>query len=387
MITITAHIAASLYPYFFVMFKKKYRKALHYLSIMVIIVLTCKYLQLLGHQGGDRMNIYDVSKKANVSIATVSRVLNGNPNVSDKTRAHVLDVMENLGYKPNIFARGLGLNTMKTIGIMCSEASDLYLADAVYYLERDLRTHGYDALLCFTGYDLETKQKYFDLLCSKRVDAIILAGSKFIEMRPKDNAYILDPGVDIPIMLLNGYLEGKDIYATLCDDRAATYHATTQLLRSGRRRILYLYTSISYSGTNKLQGYQTALTDAGLELDARYIRQCRKDITAAKELLLSLYEQGLRFDAVLTSSDALAAGAVKFAHKLGIRIPEQISIIGYNNSILSRCTDPELTSVDSKVEALCATTVNTLMGVFGGMNVPKRTTIAADLIKRETTDF
>lgn len=333
------------------------------------------------------MNIYDVSKKANVSIATVSRVLNGNPNVSDKTRAHVLDVMENLGYKPNIFARGLGLNTMKTIGIMCSEASDLYLADAVYYLERDLRTHGYDALLCFTGYDLETKQKYFDLLCSKRVDAIILAGSKFIEMRPKDNAYILDPGVDIPIMLLNGYLEGKDIYATLCDDRAATYHATTQLLGSGRRRILYLYTSISYSGTNKLQGYQTALTDVGLELDARYIRQCRKDITAAKELLLSLYEQGLRFDAVLTSSDALAAGAVKFAHKLGIRIPEQLSIIGYNNSILSRCTDPELTSVDSKVEALCATTVNTLMGVFGGMNVPKRTTIAADLIKRETTDF
>ncbi len=333
------------------------------------------------------MNIYDVSKKANVSIATVSRVLNGNPNVSDKTRAHVLDVMEKLGYKPNIFARGLGLNTMKTIGIMCSETSDLYLADAVYYLERDLRTHGYDALLCFTGYKLETKQKYFDLLCSKRVDAIILAGSKFIEMRPKDNAYILDPGVDIPIMLLNGYLEGENIYATLCDDQAATHHATTQLLRSGRRRILYLYTSISYSGTNKLQGYQTALTDAGLELDARYIRQCPKDITAAKELLLSLYDQGLRFDAILTSSDSLAAGAVKFAHLMGIRIPEQLAIIGYNNSILSRCTDPELTTVDSKVEALCATTVNTLMGVFDGMNVPKRTTIAADLICRETTDF
>ena len=91
------------------------------------------------------MNIYDVSKKANVSIATVSRVLNGNPNVSDKTRAHVMDVMEKMGYKPNIFARGLGLNTMKTIGIMCSETSDLYLADAVYYLERDLRVHGYDA--------------------------------------------------------------------------------------------------------------------------------------------------------------------------------------------------------------------------------------------------
>ena len=70
------------------------------------------------------MNIYDVSKKAEVSIATVSRVLNGNPNVSEKTRAHVLEVMEELGYKPNIFARGLGLNTMQTIGIMCTDSSD-----------------------------------------------------------------------------------------------------------------------------------------------------------------------------------------------------------------------------------------------------------------------
>ena len=102
---------------------------------------------------------------------------------------------------------------------------------------------------------------------------------------------------------------------------------------------------------------------------------------------MSLHSQGLEFDAILASSDSLAVGAVKFAHMKGIRIPQELSIIGYNNSTLSRCTDPELTTVDSKVEALCATTVNTLMGVFDGMNVPSRTTIAADLILRETTDF
>ena len=153
------------------------------------------------------MNIYDVSEKAHVSIATVSRVLNGNPNVSDKTRERVLKIMDELGYTPNIFARGLGLNTMKTIGIMCSDSSDPYLANAIYYLERELRNHGYDAILCCTGNSLETKQKYFDLLRSKRVDAIILAGSKFIEMKPKDNAYLLQAAKEIPIMLVNGYLD------------------------------------------------------------------------------------------------------------------------------------------------------------------------------------
>ena len=92
------------------------------------------------------MNIYDVSERAGVSIATVSRVLNGNPNVSEKTRNRVIEIMDELGYTPNVFARGLGLNTMKTVGIMCSDSSDPYLANAIYYLERELRAHGYDSI-------------------------------------------------------------------------------------------------------------------------------------------------------------------------------------------------------------------------------------------------
>ena len=85
------------------------------------------------------INIYDVSKKAGVSIATVSRVLNGNTRVSEKTRDKVINAMKELDYTPNVFARGLGLNTMKTIGIMCIDSSDIYLANAVYYHEQELR--------------------------------------------------------------------------------------------------------------------------------------------------------------------------------------------------------------------------------------------------------
>ena len=333
------------------------------------------------------MNIYDVSKHAGVSIATVSRVLNGNPNVSDKTRRKVLAVMDELGYTPNVFARGLGLNTMKTIGIMCSDSSDLYLANAIYYLERGRRSNGYDAILCCTGYDLEAKQQYFELLRSKRVDAIILAGSKFVEMRPRDNEYIIEAAAKLPIMLVNGYLEGENIYSTICDDRAAVYQVTRELLNSGRRKLLYLYTSHSFSGVNKLAGFKEAHQQMGLEVPDSMIRQCAKDISVARDLLLTLHREGLEFDAVVTSDDSLAVGAVKFAHAAGISIPDELSIIGYNDSILARSTDPEITSIDSKVEALCSTTINTLMGVFSGKNVPSRTTIPSDLIKRQTTNF
>ncbi|MEG0689604.1 MAG: substrate-binding domain-containing protein, partial [Hungatella sp.] len=178
-----------------------------------------------------------------------------------------------------------------------------------------------------------------------------------------------------------------NIYSTVCDDRAAIRSAAQKLITSGHRDIVYLYSSNSYSGQNKLQGYKDAFMQASVPFREELIHQCPKDLLVAKDLLLHLRESGLHFDAVMTSDDSLAVGAVKFAHTAGIHIPEELSIIGYNNSTLSYCTDPEITSIDTKVEALCTTTINTLMGVFGGGNVPSKTTIAADLIQRQTTNF
>ncbi|MFT4105349.1 MAG: LacI family DNA-binding transcriptional regulator [Lacrimispora sp.] len=333
------------------------------------------------------MNIYDVSEHARVSIATVSRVINGNPNVSEKTRKKVLAVMDELGYTPNVFARSLGLNTMKTIGIMCADSSDPWLAEAIYYLEKELRGNGYDSLLCCTGHLPETKKKYLELLRSKRVDAVILAGSHYIEERPEDNAYLLEAARDIPIMLVNGYLEGKQIYSTVCDDHAAVYDAASRLYRSGRSSVLYLYSGNSYSSLRKLSGYREAVSDAGFILQEELMALCPKDPDAAMELLNQLSHSGIYFDAVLAAEDILAVGAIKYAGRSALKVPEDLSIIGYNNSILSRCTTPEITSVDNKAEALCISTVNTLMKVLEGEETEKKTVITTELIKRGTTNF
>ncbi|WP_353655196.1 LacI family DNA-binding transcriptional regulator [Clostridium sp. WB02_MRS01] len=333
------------------------------------------------------LNIYDVSEHAHVSIATVSRVINGNPNVSEKTRKRVLDVMKELGYTPNVFARSLGLNTMKTIGIMCADSSDPWLAEAIYYLEKELRGNGYDSLLCCTGYLPETKKKYLELLRSKRVDAIILTGSHYIEAKPKDNAYLLEAAKDLPIMLVNGQLDGEQIYSTVCDDHAAVYDAALRLYRSGRSSVLYLYSGNSFSNLNKLSGYRDAVRDAGFMVRDELMVLCSKDLDAAMERLDTISRSGVYFDAVLASEDILAVGAVKYADKAGLTIPKDLSIIGYNNSILSKCTTPEITSVDNKVESICITTVNTLMKVLEEGNVPGKTTITPELIKRGTTNF
>ena len=330
------------------------------------------------------MNIYDVSKKAGVSIATVSRVLNGNKNVSDKTKERVLSVMEELGYTPNVFARGLGLNTMHTIGILCSDSSDAFLANAVYYLEQALRKNGYESFLCCTGYELENKKNYLRLLQSKRVDAVILVGSHYLEANKADNDYIFSAANEIPVMMINGYLNHPHIYCTLCDDYQAVYDAVARLAAHGRKRFAFLYRSDSSSSRIKIKGFRDGMEAAGLTVSEDAIRLFPNDIPSTKSILLDLYKEGTSYDAILTSEDCLAVAAVKFAAAAGLRIPGDLEIVGYNNSLLCICTEPELSTLDNHVETLSITTVNTLMRVLQGADVPNKTMISNDFIVRGT---
>ncbi len=333
------------------------------------------------------MNIYDVSLKAGVSIATVSRVLNGSGSVSEKTRQKVLAVIEESGYTPNAFARGLGLGTMRTVGVMCSDSSDPYLANAVHHLVRELRSNDYDALLCSTGYELEEKQNYMNLMLSKHVDAIILAGSSFLDMKEENNRYILQAAEHVPVMLTNSVLDAPNIYSTVCDDFRATRNAVLELIRSGRTRILFLYTAISRGGQAKMDGYKKALKKSGIPVDEALIRRCPRGLDETVRYIASLYDTGLRFDGVMAAEDLIAVSAVKFARSRELSVPEDLSIIGYNNSVVAMCSEPAVTSIDNRVDALCRTTVNTLMQVLNGRSAPRRTVLSAELVQRGTTDF
>ena len=333
------------------------------------------------------MNIYDVSQKAGVSIATVSRVLNGNRSVAESTRRRVESAIKELGYEPNVFARGLGLNTMRTIGILCNDSSDIYIANAVYYLQHFLSEHHYDSILCCTGNEPDDFRKYTKMILGKRVDAVIYTGSQFILNHPDDhdNSYITNASKEVPIFLLNGTLEGSSIYCVVNDDQRSTHDATARLIADGRRHIVYLYSSTTPSSQNKLAGFTDALNEAGIPNRIEYTHLGPKDIHAAKSYLESLYEKGCPIDAVLASEDTLAVGAVKFASELGIRIPQEMEIIGYNNSILAECTEPELTSIDNHVEKVCRTLTDNCLKVLSGEEALHKVVLIPECIKRETT--
>ncbi len=334
------------------------------------------------------MTIYDISEKAGVSIATVSRVLNGNTNVKPKTKKRVMDVIEEYGYTPNAFARGLGLNTMNTIGILCADSSDLYLAKAVYHIEQYLRENGYNSILCCTGYDWNVKKSSMELLLSKRVDSIIMVGSNFVSTNDEENKYIKDAAAQVPIMLLNADYDYPNVYCTLCDDYKSMLEATNALLTQKHERILYLYNSKSYSGLRKLSGYQAAMLQSNASFDKEFTQFYdgeKENVDGIADFLEDVSKKGVKFDAIIASDDTLAIGAMKYVKRNNISVPDKFAIIGYNNSLLSSCCEPALTSVDNRLLTLCNQLVKTLMGVLGGTDMPQKVIFSGELIKRGTT--
>ena len=335
------------------------------------------------------MNIYDIAKLADVSIATVSRVVNNSPKVSARTKEKVLAIMKENEYTPNAFARGLGLGTMKTVGIICPDISDIYMAKAVSYLESNLHDHGYDCILGCSGFKQKEKESYVKLLLSKKIDTLILVGSTYAG-NGKDEAdtdYIREAAEQASVFMINAKVAGDNIYCTYADDFQATYEVTKAYLRRGKEKILFMYDSESFSARQKLSGYEAALQDAGYPVLGNLKFKTKNDIEYTKNMLLE-YNKVLDFDSVLATDDGIAAGAVKYAKIKGLSIPEELSITGYNNSILALCSDPELTSVDSKLGVMCRKTVERMIELLENeAQIEKNVCVPCEIVRRCTTDY
>jgi LacI family transcriptional regulator len=332
------------------------------------------------------MTIYDIAEACGVSIATVSRVLNGSSKVSPKTREKVLAAMNEQNYTPNPFARGLGLNSMKMIGILCTDVSDAYFAKAVSLVERDLRKRGLDVILGCTGMELSNKKKYLQLLLDKHVDAIILIGSPFRE--ESDNSHILAAAKQIPIITINGLIEMPNIYSIICDEKNGVFHSVELLANEGYHSILYLYDSLTYSGKQKLEGYRQAVEKCGLDTNPKLIQRITRTLEDAEAIVEQLINEKIRFSAIVASEDLLAVGAQKGLISLNKSKHKRkhVPVIGCNNSILAECSTPSLTSMDNRLEVLCPAAIDTLTKILAGegASIPSKAIFPSILVPRDS---
>ncbi|MBP5164590.1 MAG: LacI family DNA-binding transcriptional regulator [Lachnospiraceae bacterium] len=333
------------------------------------------------------MNIYDIAEKSGVSIATVSRVLNGSDKVSEKTKEKVMKVMSEEDYTPNIFARGLSGESTRAIGVLVPDISDNYMSRAVAFIERRLHEKDYNMLLSCSGFRAKEKEDHIRMLLEERIDAMILVGSTYAgsETISHNTDCIKKAALKKPMFLINGDMDAENIFCTFSNDYAVSLDLTKSLIENGRKKILFLTDSESYSANKKRAGYEQALSDAGIAVSPSLMCHIRNNI---EETAAYLEELRPDFDACFATDDAMAVGVLKYAMKHGIRVPQDLSVIGYNNSELALATTPELTSVDNKLEKICDDTVIRLFSVLSGNSfVPRRTSVACTVVKRDTTNY
>ncbi len=326
------------------------------------------------------MTIYDIANACGVSIATVSRVLNGSDKVSPKTREKVLAAMQEQNYSPNPFARGLGLNSMKMIGILCTDISDAFFAKAISLVEHDLRKRGLDVILGCTGTELTEKKKYLQLFLNKHVDAIILIGSPFRE--ESDNSHLAAAAERVPIITINSLIEIPNIYCVVCDEGSGIRESVKLLAAEGHTSILYLYDRLTYSGQQKLKGYKAGLAEAGLPVNSKLTCMVSRTLHDAGAMIKKLQKDKVSFSAVIASEDILAIGAQKALVELGLSLP----VIGCNNSVLAECSTPSLTSIDNRLEVLCPAAVELITKIMNGESdaTPSKTIFPPLLVYRNS---
>ncbi len=305
------------------------------------------------------MNIYDIAKLAGVSIATVSRVINGKGYVGKDTREKILKIIAQHSYTPKKSAQTLSTGaSLRLIGIVCYNIEDPYYSKAVAVLQRDLNRFGYDIILSCTGESREQRQSCVNMLISKNVDAIVFIGSVFAG---KSEQVIQNAASYLPVFIINARVKGKNIHCAYCDESDTVYECVRALFKRGRRKLVFFYDVETYGSSKKREGFLRAVADFGIR-ESRIIK-CSSGLESACRAFEEFWKEG-RADGAICTNDELAAGILKAARKMGISVPGQLSVIGYNNSLIARCTSPALTSLENSVEKLAEFTAKNINDYF-----------------------
>ena len=286
--------------------------------------------------------IYEVSKLVGVSVATVSRVINGSGRVSEKTREKVHAAMDALDYRPNSIAQSLASNRSNCVGIVVPQVHGPVFAAMLSEIEEELRNAGKFTIFA-TGLSDEIKEREaIRFLVSRNCDALIMhidaLTDEFIREQMDDA---------LPFVIMNRVVTGLEDKCISLDNERGGFDATRMLLEMGHRRIAYISGPLAWVDARaRLKGHKRALASHNLEFDDRLLVESNFKEFGGSEAMSKLLRRGTSFSAVVCANDEMAAGAMDAIRAEGLSIPDDVSIVGFDNAPLSRYLYPKLTTVN-----------------------------------------
>lgn len=292
--------------------------------------------------------IYEVSKLAGVSLATVSRVMNDNAKVSDKTREKVVNAMAELGYRPNSIAQSLASNRTKSIGILVSELHGDFFGQMMAGIEVELRTAGKHVIIT-TGHCEEDKEKDgIEFLMSRNCDAIIL------HVEAVTDEYLIDLCKGkIPVYIINRLVEDVSEHCISLNNELGGYLATQTMIEQGHSDIAYIAgPQQKQDSQERLAGHKRALANNNIPFDESLYYEGDYRETGGIVGLKHFIKNKKSFTALICANDEMASGSMTYAHEYGFSLPVDLSIIGFDNNNFSRHTYPKLTTIDNSVNEM-----------------------------------
>ena len=314
------------------------------------------------------ITIYDVAREAGVSMATVSRVVNGNPNVKPSTRKKVSEVIDRLQYRPNAVARGLASKKTTTVGVVIPSVTNLFFASLARGIDDIASMYRYNIILTNSDENTERKIKVFNTLLASQVDGMIIIGHN-IEQRLIDEVKL----TNTPVVFAGSMVEDPEVNSVNIDFEQATYEATKSLLE--RDRNVALLTGPEEYSTNKvrLNGYKRAMKEFNQVINDNWIVQYDFTEKDAERILDELLSEGV--NAAMVSQDTAAAAILNAAQERGLKVPEEFEVISSSNSIIVDLVRPKLSSIQSPLYDIGAVAMRLLTKIMNNEEVTERQVI------------
>ncbi|MDR7434127.1 MAG: LacI family DNA-binding transcriptional regulator [Armatimonadota bacterium] len=326
--------------------------------------------------------IRDVARKAGVSVATVSRVVNESAHkVREETRQRVLEAIQALGYQPNDVARGLKKRTSHTIGLIVPDISNPFYPAIARGIEDVANAHGYAIVLCNTYEDLAKEREYLSLLRRRWVDGLIFATSG---VNTKHLQWLR--GHRVPVVLVARDVEGLEIDAVLVDNFRGAYLAVQHLIGLGHRRIGFIGgPSTLHVSQERRRGYLQALDDAGIAPDPAYSVEGNFRAEGGDSAMQKLLQLSPPPTAVFAANDLMAIGAMNAIKRVGLRIPGDVAVVGFDDIPFASLVEPRLTTVAQPKYKMGAMAMTLLLErIEGKGDGPRKILLEPELIVRDS---
>jgi LacI family transcriptional regulator len=334
----------------------------------------------------ERSTIHDIAKKLDITASTVSRALKDHPRISDATKKAVLKTAEKLNYQPNHIAAALRNGKSKIIGIIVPTADRSFFASVVRGIEEIANTSQYNVMICQSYDDYAKEVATIEALLNARVDGIIVSHAKGTE---NFDHFTKARQRNIPLILFDRSNEDLEVSNVILDDYQGAYKAVTHLIQQGCTRIAHL-TGIKKISIyrERLRGYREALQDNNIPYDESLVLECNMQLEDGKECMKKLLSLPVRPDAVFSSSDYSAMGAMQAVRENNIRIPEEIALVGFGNEPFTSFSEPQLSTVDQRSKEMGNAAAEIFLEQVNSRNkifIPKKTVLKPELIIRSSS--